>query len=204
MRPPTTSLPFLRAVIRVPVLTKQPYSTTRDRGRYRVLELYEAEPQRVVLLPWPSHVQVNVVESVDGANRLARGEPGAALHPDAHHVSHVIVRGHEARGIEDLVAALAADSQVHVRDRADADRFVQSAELTGRNRVGHDAAANGAHRCTFLAMYIHAGVKPFGAVAATSFAERSRELEWSLDRIDRPQQRLPRERLGVEPGLESR
>ena len=182
----------------------QAHAAARDRRRHGVFELHEPERQRVALFSRPSDVEMHVVERVHRANHVGCREPGAAFDAHADDGAAVVAGGDEPGIVERAAVPVAADAQVHVRDRADAHRFVQRAEVGDRYRRGDEAVANGPDRRSLIGVNVDARVKPLAALAAARLAHRAGDFMRTIHRIDRPQQRLPPERVGVESRIEAR
>ena len=189
---------------RLAELVVQPNAAARDRRRHGVLELRQPEQQRVVFFARPSDVQVHVVERVYGADRFARGEARAALHADADEHSGSSYEPAKRAWSSSDAALPPADAQVHVGDRADAQRLAQRPEFRGGQRRRDDAVADREHRRPLVGVNVDAGVKALAALAAARLAERAGDLVRPFHRLDRPQQRPQRRTVSIEARRDAR
>jgi hypothetical protein len=188
------------------VVSHEVNATFGDCRRDRIFELHETKQQGVMFFAWPSDVQVHVIERVDGANLLARGESRPTFHPHLDDATHIVVGGHEPLRIDKGAAARTASSntEMDVGEWPDPQGLIEGAELRRRRWVRHDPVSDHPDRRAFEGPNIDAGVKPFGAFAAPELADGARDLVGSIHGINRPQKRLPGECLRVELRVDSR
>src|SRR4051795_1376517 len=161
----------------------------RDRRRNVILELHEAERERVQLLAWPPDVQVNVIERIDGANCLAGGEARSALDPHGGQRAVRIVYGRESGIRKGLARFQSSDADVNIRESADAKRLGQCAVSIHGVHRGHDTITDRRDEGAFISTNVDPRMKPFGPFHAARLADRASDLERPFHRCDRPEQR---------------
>src|SRR5688500_13364050 len=149
------------------------------------MELHQSELQRIVVVAGPADIQVNVVESVNGADHFSSSEAGSALHADAIHLALRVVTRHELGWVNDLITTTSASAHVDVGNRADSQPFAQRTKIAVRQRARDRPVTNSEDRRSVVDTDVDARVKALGTVAAR-FANGARNFMWPLERIDRP------------------
>ena len=127
--------------LRAPRLVVDADPVGRNRRRDGVLELHQVEEERIVLLAGPPHVQVHVVEPVHrpDLSPAAKSRPRFTRRRSA----SARRRWRETRQGSSRGRG-AAGADVDIGEIADAQPLVERTDAVVRDRIRHDAVADGA------------------------------------------------------------